>query len=181
MILSISGLHGTGKSTIGKLIADKLGIQYYSTGQAFRDLAQEMNMTLEEYSKYVEENPEIDKDLDNKIIGIAKKGNIIIDSQLSGYILKSVADFKVLLICPLEVRIKRMTERDNTTYEQKLKETKLREKSELERFKHLYNIDLSDQKEIQHIYDLILNTKNLTVEKIVEKILLTLERNNLII
>ncbi|MCK4381159.1 MAG: AAA family ATPase [Candidatus Lokiarchaeota archaeon] len=181
MILSISGLHGTGKSTIGKLIADKLGIQYYSTGQAFRDLAQEMNMTLEEYSKYVEENPEIDKDLDNKIIGIAKKGNIIIDSQLSGYILKSVADFKVLLICPLEVRIKRMTERDNTTYEQKLKETKLREKSELERFKHLYNIDLSDQKEIQHIYDLILNTENLTVEKIVEKILLTLERNNLII
>ena len=181
MILSISGLHGTGKSTIGKLIADKLGIQYYSTGQAFRDLAQEMNITLEEFTKYAEENPEIDKDLDHKIIGIAKKGNIIIDSQLSGYILKSIADFKVLLTCPLEVRIKRMAERDDTTYEQKVKETTLREKSELERFKHLYNIDLSDQKEIQNMYDLIINTENLTIEEIVEKIILALEKRKLIL
>lgn len=180
-MIVISGLHGTGKSTIGKLIADKLKIQYYSTGQAFRDLAHEMNMTLEEYTKYVEENPEIDKDLDNKIIGIAQKGNIIIDSQLSGHILRSIADFKILLICPLEVRVKRMAERDGTTYEQKLKETKLREKSELERFMHLYNIDLSDQNKISNLYDLIINTENLTVEKIVEKILLTLEKNNLTI
>ncbi len=181
MILSISGLHGTGKSTIAKLIAIKLGIRYYSTGQAFRDLAQEMNMTLEEFSKFVEENPEIDKDLDNKIIGIAQKGNIIIDSQLSGYILNSIADFKISLICPLEIRVKRMTERDNTSYDEKLKETKVREKSELERFKHLYNIDLSDQQEIQKLYDLIIETENLTVEEIVEKILLTLENRNLII
>lgn len=180
-MIVISGLHGTGKSTIGKLIADKLKIQYYSTGQAFRDLAHEMNMTLEEYTKYVEENPEIDKDLDNKIIGIAQKGNIIIDSQLSGHILKSIADFKILLICPLEVRVKRMAERDGTTYEQKLKETKLREKSELERFMHLYNIDLSDQNKISNLYDLIINTENLSVEKIVEKILLTLEKSNLTI
>ncbi|MFX1296941.1 MAG: (d)CMP kinase [Promethearchaeota archaeon] len=179
MILSISGLHGTGKSTIGKLIAAKLGIQYYSTGQAFRDLAHEMNMTLEEFTRYAEENPEIDKDLDNKIIGIAKKGNIIIDSQLSGYILKSIADFKILLTCPLEVRIKRMAERDDTTYEQKVKETTLREKSELERFNQLYNIDLSDQNEIQNIYDLIIDTQNLTIEEIIEKIILALEKRKL--
>ena len=176
MILTISGLHGTGKSTIGKLIAENLEIQYYSTGQAFRDLAQDINMTLEEFTDYVEKNPEIDEKLDEKIIKIAQKGNIIIDSQLSGYILKSIADFKILLLCPLEIRVKRMTERDNTPYEQKLKETKIREKSELERFKHLYSIDLSDQKEIQKIYDLIINTENLTVEKIVEKILSTLEK-----
>ncbi|MCK4780352.1 MAG: cytidylate kinase family protein, partial [Candidatus Lokiarchaeota archaeon] len=144
MILTISGLHGTGKSTIGKLIAENLGIQYYSTGQAFRDLAQDMNMTLEEFTEYVEKFPEIDEKLDEKIIKMAQKGNIIIDSQLSGYILKSIADFKILLLCPLEIRVKRMAERDDTTYEQKLKETKLREKSELERFKNLYNIDLSD-------------------------------------
>jgi len=181
MILTISGLHGTGKSTIGKLIAENLGIQYYSTGQVFRDLAQEMNMTLEEFTEYVEKNPEIDEKLDEKIIKMAQKGNIIIDSQLSGYILKSIADFKILLLCPLEIRVKRMAERDNTPYEEKLKETKLREESELERFIYLYNIDLSDHKEIENLYDLIINTENLSVEKIVEKILLTLEKNNLII
>ncbi|MFX0136435.1 MAG: (d)CMP kinase [Candidatus Hodarchaeota archaeon] len=176
MIITISGLHGTGKSTIGKLIAEKLGIQYYSTGQAFRDLAQDMNMTLEEFTEYVEKNPKIDEKLDEKIIEIAQKGNIIIDSQLSGYILKYIADFKILLICPLEIRVKRMAERDNTPYEEKLKETKLREESELDRFKHLYNINLSDQEEIKKTYDLIINTANSTVDEILNKILSTLKK-----
>jgi len=176
MIITISGLHGTGKSTIGKLIAEKLGVQYYSTGQAFRDLTQEMNMTLEDFTKYVEKNPKIDEKLDDKIEKIAQKGNVIIDSQLSGYILKTVADFKILLICPLETRVKRMAERDNSNYEKKLKETKLREKSELERFKSLYNIDLSDYDDLNKIYDLIINTENLTIEDIVEKILMQIKK-----
>ncbi|MFX1260091.1 MAG: (d)CMP kinase [Promethearchaeota archaeon] len=171
----ISGLHGTGKSIIGKLIAERLGVQYYSTGQAFRDLAHEMNMTLEEFTKYVEKNPKVDQKLDNKIIEIARKGNIIIDSQLGGYILKSIADFKILLTCPLEIRVKRMSERDNTNYEKKLKETTLREKSELKRFNRLYQIDLSDEKEIKKLYDLIINTEKLTIEEVIDKILTVLK------
>jgi len=176
MIITISGLHGTGKSTIAKLIAEKLKIQYYSTGQIFRVLALETNMTLEEFTEYVEENPDIDKKLDSKIIEIAQKGNIIIDSQLSGYILKTIADFKILLTCSLETRVKRMSERDSSSYEEKLKETALREKSELERFKRLYNIDLNDQEELSQMYDFVINTENLTVEEILEKILSTLKK-----
>ncbi|UCC20760.1 MAG: AAA family ATPase [Promethearchaeota archaeon] len=176
MIITISGLHGTGKSTIGKLIAEKMGIKYYSTGQAFRDLAQEMKMTLAEFTKYVERNPEIDKKLDNRIIEIAKKGNVIIDSQLSGYLLKDFSDFNILLTCPLETRVKRMIQRDNSDYEEKIKETKMREKSELERFKLLYNIDLSNQQELYQIYDLIINTESLSVEEIFKEIILKLEK-----
>ncbi|MFX1327375.1 MAG: (d)CMP kinase [Promethearchaeota archaeon] len=176
MIITISGLHGSGKSTIGKLIAKKLKIQYYSTGEIFRDLANEMNMTLEEFTDYVEKNPKIDQKLDNKLIEISQKGNIIIDSQLSGYILKSIADFKILLTCPLEIRVKRMAERDNISYEEKLNETRIREKSELERFKQLYNIDLSNENEKNKIYDLIIDTENLTVEEILAKILSNLKK-----
>ncbi len=176
MIITISGLHGTGKSTIAKLIAEKLKIKYYSTGQIFRDLALEMNMTLEEFTKYVEENPDIDKKLDNKIVEIAQKGNIIIDSQLSGYILKTIADFKILLTCSLETRIKRMIDRDNSNYEEKVKETVIREKSESERFKRLYGIDLNDQEELKLLYDLIIDTENLTVKEILEKILSFIEK-----
>ncbi len=176
MIITISGLHGTGKSAIGKLIAGKLKIQYYSTGQAFRDLAKEMNMSLEEFTKFVEENPEIDKKLDNKIVEIAQKGKIIIDSQISGYILKSIADLKILLTCPLETRVKRMAERDNTNYEKKLEETILREKSELERFKRLYQIDLNDAEEVTLLYDLVINTETLSIEEILEKILTAIEQ-----
>jgi len=176
MILTISGLHGTGKSTIGKKLAKSLGIKYYSTGEAFRDLAKDMNMSLKEFTHYVEENPEIDKQLDKKIIDIAKKGNIIVDSQLSGYILESIADFKILLTCPLETRVKRMAERDLTLYENNLKETLLREKSELRRFKELYNIDLSDNDKIKKMYDLIIDTQNLTIEEVLNRILSSLNK-----
>ena len=167
MILTISGKHGSGKSVIGKKIALALDIKYYSTGQAFRDLAKEMNMSLEEFTQYVENHPEIDQELDNKIVEIAKKGDIIIDSQLSGHLLQNIADFKILLKCPLETRVKRMADRDQTSYEEKLKETMVREKSEQERFKILYDIDLEDNK----TYDLIIETENLSIEEVLNKIL----------
>ncbi len=179
MILTISGLHGTGKSTIGKLIAENLGIRYYSTGMAFRDLAKDMNMTLEEFTKYVENHSEIDNKLDEKVIEIAKLGNVIIDSQLTGYLLENIATFRILLSCPLETRVKRMAERDNVSYNYKLKETILREDSELKRFKKLYNIDLSDKKAISKTYNLILATENLSIEEIIEKIIAKIRSKNL--
>jgi len=176
MIIAISGLHGTGKSTIAKLLADKLDILYYSTGQAFRDLAKENNMSLEEYTSFVEKHPNVDKELDNKVVKMAKKGSIIIDSQLSGHILKSIANFKIQLTCPLEVRVKRMAARDQASYKEKLKETTIREKSELERFKTLYNIDLSDKESTEAFFDLIIDTEHLTIEEIVQKILTELDQ-----
>jgi len=175
MILTISGKHGSGKSVIGKKVALALDIKYYSAGQAFRDLAKEMNMSLEEFTKHVENHPNIDRDLDKRIVEIAKKGDIIIDSQLSGHILQNIADFKILLKCPLETRVKRMADRDQTSYEEKLKETMLREKSEQERFKILYDIDLEDNK----IYDLIIETENLSIEEVLNKILSVIKSKNL--
>ncbi len=176
MIIALSGLHGTGKSTIAKLLAENLGIRYYSTGQAFRDLAEEKNMSLEEFTNYVEENPEIDKNLDKKVLDMARKGSIIIDSQLSGHLLKSIADFKIHLTCPLKIRVKRMAERDQSSYDAKLKETTLREESELKRFNKLYSIDLSDNDFIQNFFDLIIDTESLSIEEVVRLILKELEK-----
>ena len=51
MIITISGFHGTGKSTIAQLLANNLNLKFYSTGYAFRDLAKQMNMKLEEFNK----------------------------------------------------------------------------------------------------------------------------------
>ena len=83
-IISVSGLHGTGKSTIAKLIADRLGILYYSTGQMFRDLAKEKNMTLEEYTNYVEHHPDIEITTIpgiSSITSFASRADVAIDSS----------------------------------------------------------------------------------------------------
>jgi len=52
MNISFAGLHGTGKSTIAKLVAEHFQFEFYSTGMAFRELALEHQMNLEEFSKY---------------------------------------------------------------------------------------------------------------------------------
>ena len=166
MILTISGLHGTGKSAVGKLLANALHIKYYSTGSAYRDLAKSMNMSLENFTKYVEKNPEIDIKLDIMIKEIAKEDNILIDSQLSGFILESIADFKIHLNCPLERRIERIAKRDNISYEEAMQQTLIREKSEKLRFKKLYNIDLNNTSEIKKIHDIVLDTKDLSIEEV---------------
>ena len=72
MNIAFAGLHGTGKSTIAKKIAQHFGFSYYSTGMAFRALAAEHQMDLEEFSKYAEAHPEIDQELDNKILKMAQ-------------------------------------------------------------------------------------------------------------
>ena len=69
-----------------------------------------------------------------------------------------------------------MADRDQTSYESKLKETTRREKSELERFKRLYHIDLSDRKSQKKFFDLIIDTEHLTIEEIVDKILTELNK-----
>ncbi|MHA1147026.1 MAG: (d)CMP kinase [Promethearchaeota archaeon] len=171
MILAISGLHGTGKSSVGRRLAEELNIDFYSIGQAFRDLAREKGFSLEEFTSYVEKHPEIDNELDDRIINLAKKGNIIIDSQLSGFLLKNIADFRILLTAPIETRVKRMTLRDESSIEEKIKETKFREKSELERFKKLYNIDIGNNDTIKNIFNIIINTENLSIEQVVKKVL----------
>jgi len=170
MIITISGLHGTGKSTIGKKIASLFNLKYYSTGQVFRELAGENNMDLKEFTRYVEKNPEIDKKLDEKILDLAYQDNILIDSQLSAFILKNKADFKILLTSSTDTRVKRMVERDQSSFQEKIKETLLREKSEEERFKKLYDIDLNDPIVLENTYDLILDTTNLEIEQVIEEI-----------
>lgn len=174
MIITISGLHGTGKTTIGRQIASLFGLKYYSTGHVFRELAKENNMDLEEFTKHVEKNPEIDKQLDNKILDLSKEDNILIDSQLSAFILGSKADLKILLTCSIETRVKRMAERDKSTFKDKMRETLLREDSEKERFKKLYDIDLNNLQE--KIYDLIINTSDLTIVQIVDIIVNTIKK-----
>ncbi|MHA1193490.1 MAG: (d)CMP kinase [Promethearchaeota archaeon] len=128
-------------------------------------------MNLQEFSRYVEEHPNIDKKLDEKIIKIAEKNNILIDSQLSAHILKNVADFKIHLTCSLETRVRRITDRDQSSYELKMKETLIRESSELKRFKKLYDINLDDLEEIKLFHDLVIDTESFSIDEIVELII----------
>jgi predicted cytidylate kinase len=168
MIVVFAGLHGTGKSTIAKQVAQKINATFYSTGMAFRDLAKEKNMSLEEFSKYSEQNLDVDKELDQKTYQIAQTGqNYVFDGQLPAYILKELSNFNIMLKCDEIVRIERMAKRDGRSFDAQRHETLVREESERQRFIRLYQIDILDPLSILNTYHLILDTNKLGIEEIV--------------
>jgi len=167
--ITISGTPGSGKSTVAKLLEKKLGLEYIYSGKLFREMAKKYNMSLEEFGKYCEKNKEIDNKLDEKQIDLLKKGNIILEGRLAGWLAykNKIPAFKVLLNTDLDTRAKRIVKREGENIEKRKKEILERERSEKTRYKKYYDIDLDNTS----IYDLVIDTGDKKPEKIVDIIL----------
>ena len=154
VVITVSGLHGSGKSTHARRLAEALGLRYISAGEVFRQMAEERGMTLEEMSRLAEGDPEFDRLVDERTKEEAVRGGVVIDAALSGWMVEA-ADIKVFLTSPLEARIRRIAERDGLTLKEARRRTLLREEIERERFRRYYGMDVSDLS----IYDVVLNTE----------------------
>jgi len=163
-IIAIGGLHGIGKSTVAKALAKHFKLRYISAGEAFRRMAKRKTLTLQEFSKLADEDPSIDLEIDNFIKKEAEKGDAIAEGQLAPWMLKDVADMKILLTAPEKVRIKRIARREKISLDEAKKRTAIREKIEKERYEKHYNIDVSDVS----IYDLIFDTSLLRKEETIK-------------
>ena len=64
MIITISGLPGSGKSTVARLLADKLRLKHYSTGDYMRKMAGDRHLTLAQLGQQAEKDKKIDEELD---------------------------------------------------------------------------------------------------------------------
>ena len=162
-VVTLGGLHGTGKSSVADRIAKELQLRRTSAGIIFRKMAADKGMTLEEFSQYAEDHLEIDSELDSTMTREAEKGNIVLDGQLAAWMAKDFADFRILLTAPEEERIRRIAERDDVDFEHARHETLAREESERERYKEYYGIDVNDHS----IYDLVLNTNKFDLDDVV--------------
>ena len=98
MIISISGVPGSGKTSAGKLLAQKLGMEFYSTGGLFRKMAEERGMTINTLMKLGEEDITIHTTIDNyqKQLGV-DQDHFVIEGRLSWHFIPH--SFKVLLLC----------------------------------------------------------------------------------
>jgi cytidylate kinase len=154
LVVTVSGPHGTGKSTYARALAEDLHLRYVSAGELFRELAKQRGMSLESFSRYAANNPEVDHLIDQRTREEAKSGNVVIDAQLSGWIVKDEADIKLLLVASDAVRFNRIAQRDHVSFEFARNETLAREEIQRIRYKNYYGIDVSDLS----IYDLRIDT-----------------------
>jgi len=167
--ITISGAPGVGTTTVSLLLKEKLNLPYIYAGEIFRREAEKRGMSLLEFSKYCEENPEVDKKLDEYQKEILEKGNIILEGRLAGWIahINKIPAFKVLLKADINTRIERILKREGGDRDRKLKETLERERSEAKRYREFYGIDINDES----IYDLVIDTSDKTPEEIVDIII----------
>ena len=172
MRITISGLPGSGTTTVAKLLSKELALDVISAGEMFRKLAEEKSLPLEHFSKLAEDDDDFDRWIDEKQGEEAlKRENVIVEGRLSGFFVPH-ADLRIWLKAPVEVRAGRVAGRENIAYEEALSTMKSREQSEYTRYEKYYGIHLDDLS----VYDLIIDSSRWSENDIVKIILVAKER-----
>jgi len=182
IIICISGLPGCGKSTVAKKLAKKYGLRYVSGGEALKELALEAGFSIsgedwwetEEGMRFLNkrmEDPSFDKKVDEKLIEIAKEGNVVLDSWTMPWLLDE--GFKIWLDASLEVRASRAAKRDNISLEEAKRLIKEREEKTKEIYRKLYGFNLGEDFSPFHI---ILDTNKLDADEVFKTLCLVIDR-----
>jgi predicted cytidylate kinase len=174
--ITISGTPGSGKTTVAVLLKEKLTIPYVYSGLIFRELAEKYKMSLAEFGAYCEQHDSIDRELDDKQVQLLKKGNILLEGRLAGWlaVLNEIPAFKIWIDADSTIRAERIVNREGGKVSEQLSKLINREKSECNRYKKYYHIDITDTS----IYDIIIDSSEMTPDKILSYILQNLKKEN---
>ena len=160
LAIAISGKPGTGKTVYAKHLSRVFGLRYVSSGELFRRIAQERGLDLLELHRLAEQDASIDLEVDRRAIEEARRGGAVVEGHLAVWVLRDIADLKVVLVAPLSVRAERVAKRDGKNVEEALREIERREESNRARALKYYGIDIEDLSAA----DLVINTAVLDVE-----------------
>lgn len=170
MKISISGTPASGKSSVAKKVAEKLGYEHYSMGDLQRQIANEKNITIQQLSKLEAEDKSIDEEIDNKQRKLGKqKDDFVIDSRLAPHFVTDAV--KIFVDADPNIRAERRVgqKRDEESFdstEDAFDHMQKRQKEDQDRFIKYYDFDFLDMTN----YDLVVDTTGLTVEDAAEKI-----------
>lgn len=169
MFITLSGMLGSGKSTVCGIMKERYGFEVFTTGSILRRLAEERGMSALEFNDYIlksENNVDDIIDSESKRIAAERKGDdIVFDSRMAWFFVPE--SFKVFMKVSDEVAAERVFsggERKSESYSsvgEALESLRERGRIERERFLKLYKADYRDENN----YDLIVDTTFLTPEE----------------
>ena len=169
--ISLAGDLGSGKSTVSKILIERLGASYYSTGAICRAIAASHGMTIVEMNKYMETHPEIDHEIDDGLRALSDKNeNMIIDSRMAWHFVKDT--FRVYMTTELEESAKRILRANRegdhaSSLEEMAEEIRARKASERLRYREQYGVDCKDLSN----YDLVVDSTYASPEDVAACIL----------
>ncbi|MCQ8893456.1 MAG: AAA family ATPase [Methanolinea sp.] len=163
MRITVSGLPGSGTTSLARHLAKVLEYRLISAGEVFRGMARERGLDLTEFGRLAESDASIDREIDIRQREIAEGENdIIAEGRLSGWFVRN-ADLKVWLQASLSCRVERIFSRDTVRdVETALLLTREREACEARRYRDYYGIDIGNLSP----YHLVLNSEKFTVEEL---------------
>jgi len=172
MIITISGLPGSGKTTVGKLLAKRLGFKFYSIGDLRGKMAMGRGLTIDQLNELGMNEEWTDKEVDEyqKVLG-EKEDNFVIDGWLGFHFIPN--SLKVFLDVDLKTAAQRIFKNQRKDEEKKknVKEVYRMLEERIEqtnrRYEKYYGIKFLDKSN----YDMVIDTTNLTIEQTVEKIM----------
>ena len=183
MIITIAGRAGSGKSTIAQKLSKKLGWRYYDIGAIRRSKAKSLNMSLAEYNKFGENNPQTDFELDlyQKKLG-ETLDNFVISGRTSWHFIP--CSIKIYLDVKENIGAKRIWDRlkrkNNQNEDKNLKTIKnvfasqaQRMASDIKRYKKYYKINVYDYKN----FDYVLDTTALTKKQVLDQVCGYIKKN----
>lgn len=170
--ITIFGLAGTGTTSAGKALAEKLGYLFVSSGNIFREMARENGMTLKELEEISKTDPRHDNKLDRRMKEFGEANdNFIVESRLAWHFIPD--SVKIKLFCDFDTRIRRIASRDGISFEEAREHTQHREDAIFERYEKYYGMtDFGDKN-----FDMVIDTTNTPIDGVVEKIAATLGSN----
>ena len=174
LVICISGMAGTGKSTLSRKLAQKYNLKCYSGGDALKELAiaEGFNVSKEGWWESPEglnflntrlSDPKFDKEVDAKLLEYAKNGNVLLDSWTMPWLLED--GFKIWLMASLDKRAARVAVRDGISVEEAYKVLEAKEARTKAIYKKLYGFSLGED---LAPFDLVLDTDNLSAQEVFE-------------
>jgi len=154
MIIAVSGVPGTGKTTFAKALAKELEFKYIDVKKIIKD-----NCLYDSYDKkdkcFIVDTKKLNDFLIKDIIKKNKKENIsiILDSHLSHYIPKKYIDLCIITKCDLKELNKRLKKR-------RYSKEKIRDNLDSE----IFNICYEEAKTSKHNIFVIITTKGIKKE-----------------
>ena len=143
-VVAISGQAASGKTTIARMIAERLNYRFVSVGELFRKIAAERGVDLLRLHEIAERDYSIDRFVDQYAVEEARRGNVVIEGHLAAWMVKDYADVKIYLKADINTRARRLASRDGLTFDRALAEISAREASNRRRYLAIYGIDIGD-------------------------------------
>lgn len=151
MIICVSGLAGSGKNTVGEIVAKKLNLDEVKL--SFKDEAKREDVDLMTVQREATKDESYDRELDREIVRRAKKGNCVVMTWLGPWIVKN-ADLRIWLNVSEKERAKRVAKRDRMSLKRALEHIRKRDENNRRRYRRYYGIDIMDHS----LFDLEINS-----------------------